>query len=73
MTFATIAGFVLLGGLAVAVSYFLIVFFRRLLANGLPEPSGDSPYISVVDPPPPRIPRPEWVDWNEAKVTDNED
>ena len=73
MTWTTIGAIVLLGGLAIATGILVVVFLRRLRAKGLPEPTGyAAPYLSVVEGPIPRVPPPEWVDWEEAKSSDDD-
>jgi hypothetical protein len=66
-----IVGIVLLGWLAIAIGIVVVVFIRRLRAKGLPEPIGNAaPYLSIVEGPVPRLAPPEWVDWEEAKSSD---
>jgi hypothetical protein len=67
MTWTTVGAIVLLAWLAVATGILVVVFVRRLRAKGLPEPTGNAaPYLSILEGPTPRVPPPEWVNWEES-------
>ncbi|MCV7229749.1 hypothetical protein [Mycolicibacterium komossense] len=62
MEWMTIGGYALLVFIAISVVYIVVVFMRRLKANGLPEPPGyAAPYLSVLEGPRAIVEPPAWV------------
>lgn len=69
----TIVGILLLGWLAIASGILVVVFIRRLRANGLPEPIGyAAPYLSIVEGPVPHVPPPAWARRDETRSSDDD-
>jgi hypothetical protein len=77
MTWTTVGVIVLVGWLVIATGTFVVIFVRRLLANRGAAAARllrdlDARSVYNIGGPSPRLPPPEWVDWEKSKSSDDD-